>query len=146
MIATWLEARSGQPIAALAHALLRAWLPDPIPPASWWVNRDSKVFTFSETRFSISQVGLTDVSEMMPPPDELRRALAQLVAEHGLTSAFILLTDIVEQSSILLAANAPGEAIAERAFGGSFTDGQLLLPAVMSRKKQVVPPLAAALT
>jgi predicted Zn-dependent protease len=47
---------------------------------------------------------------------------------------------------IALAANSAGEAIAARAFGGSFADGQLLLPGVMSRKKQVVPPLAAALT
>jgi len=145
-IATWLEERSGQPIEALAHSLFRARLPDPIPPASWWVNRDSKVFTFGETRFSISQVELTDVAEVMPPADDLRRALLNLVTEHGLTSAFVLLTDILEQSSILLAANAAGQAIAERAFGGSFASGQLLLPGVMSRKKQVVPPLAAALT
>ncbi len=38
-----------------------------------------------------------------------------VLTEHGLTSAFVLLTDILEQSSILLAANAAGEAIAERA-------------------------------
>jgi manganese-dependent inorganic pyrophosphatase len=82
----------------------------------------------------------------MPPPNELRRALMNLVAEHGLTSAFVLLTDILEQSSTLLAANPAGEAIAERAFGASFADGLLVLPGVMSRKKQVVPPLAAALS
>jgi len=145
-VATWLAEQSGQSIDALAHGLFRARLPDPIPPASWWVNRDIKVFSFGETRFSISQVELTDIAEVMPPPDELRRALMNLVAEHGLTSAFVLLTDILEQSSILLAANPAGEAIAERAFGHSFTDGQLMLPGVMSRKKQVVPPLAAALT
>ena len=38
--------------------------------------------------------------------------------------------------------NSPGAY----AFSGSFVDGQLVLPGVMSRKKQVVPPLAAALT
>jgi len=146
VIAAWLAERSGQQIEALAHGLFRARLPDPIPPASWWVNRDIKVFAFGETRFSISQVELTDVAEVMPPPDELRRALMNVVAEHGLTSAFVLLTDILEQSSVLLAANPAGEAIAERAFGGSFAAGQLVLPGVMSRKKQVVPPLAAALT
>ena len=47
--------------------------------------------------------------------------------------------------SILLAANAEGEAIAERAFSMRFSGGRLVLPGVMSRKKQVVPPLAAAL-
>jgi manganese-dependent inorganic pyrophosphatase len=145
-IATWLEERSGQPIDALAHRLFRARLPDPIPPASWWVNRDMKVFTFGDTRFSISQVELADVAEVMPPVDELRRALTNLVAEQRLTSAFMLLTDIFTQSSILLAANREGEAIAEQAFGDRMTDGRLVLPGVLSRKKQVVPPLAAALT
>jgi manganese-dependent inorganic pyrophosphatase len=145
-IASWLEARSGESIEALAHGLFRARLPDPLPPASWWVNRDMKVFSFGETRFSISQVELTDVAEVMPPVDELRRALLNLVGEHGLSSAFVLLTDILEQSSLMLAANPAGEAIAERAFGRAFSDGQLMLPGVMSRKKQVVPPLAAALT
>jgi manganese-dependent inorganic pyrophosphatase len=144
-IATWLEQRSGQEIDALAHGLFRARLPDPIPPASWWVNRDMKAFTFDDTRFSISQVELADIAEVMPPASELRHALANLVAEHGLTSAFLLLTDILAQSSILLAANAAGEELAERAFGGRMSNGQLVLPGVMSRKKQVVPPLAAAL-
>jgi manganese-dependent inorganic pyrophosphatase len=145
-IAAWLEERSGQPIDALAHRLFRARLPDPVPPASWWVNRDMKVFAFGDTRFSISQVELADVAEVMPPVDELRGALTNLVAEQRLTSAFLLLTDIFAQSSILLAANREGEAIAEQAFGSPVTDGRLALPGVLSRKKQVVPPLAAALT
>jgi manganese-dependent inorganic pyrophosphatase len=145
-IATWLEQRSGQPIDALARSLFRARLPDPIPPASWWVNRDMKVFTFGDTRFSISQVELANIAEVMPPVDELRRALTNQVAEHGLTTAFVLLTDIFAQNSIILAANREGETLAEQAFGGRVIDGSLLLPGVLSRKKQVVPPLAAALT
>lgn len=145
-IARWLEAQSGESIDALAHGMFRARLPDPAPPASWWVNRDSKVFTFGDTRFSISQVELANIAEVMPPVSELRHALLNLVSEHGLTTAFVLLTDILAESSIMLAANAEGEEIAERAFGRSFTDGRLELPGVMSRKKQVVPPLAAALT
>jgi manganese-dependent inorganic pyrophosphatase len=144
-IAAWLSERSGQQIETLAHSMFRARLPDPIPSATWWVNRDMKIFTFGETRFSISQVELTHIAEVMPPAEELRNALADLANEQRLTSAFVLLTDILDQSSILLAANSEGEAIAERAFGRNFHDGQLPLPGVMSRKKQVVPPLAAAL-
>jgi len=105
-----------------------------------------KVFGFGDTRFSISQVELADIAEVMPPVDELRGALTNLVAEQRLMSAFMLLTDIFAQSSILLAANREGEAIAEQAFGSPVTDGRLVLPGVLSRKKQVVPPLAAALT
>jgi manganese-dependent inorganic pyrophosphatase len=91
-IAGWLEERSGQAIEALAHHMFRARLPDPIPPVSWGVSRDMKIFAFGDVRFSISQVELTDVAEVMPPPNKLRQALAKLVAEHNLTSAFVLLT------------------------------------------------------
>lgn len=145
-IAAWLEERSGQRIDTLARRMFRARLPDPIPPASWWVSRDMKIFAFGDVRFSVSQVELTDIAEVMPPANELRQALAHVLAEHELATAFVLLTDILEQSSILLAANPLGDTIAERAFGGSFADGQLSLPGVMSRKKQVIPALAAALT
>jgi manganese-dependent inorganic pyrophosphatase len=145
-IAAWLEERSGQRVDTLARSMFRARLPDPIPPVNWWVGRDMKVFAFGDVRFSISQVELTDIGDVMPPANELRQALANLGAEHDLTTAFVLLTDILEQSSILLAANPEGDVIAERAFGKGFVDGQLILPGVMSRKKQVVPALASALT
>ncbi|NTW04263.1 MAG: inorganic diphosphatase, partial [Oscillochloris sp.] len=145
VIATWLEEHSGEAIDALARRLFRARLPDPIPPASWWAARDRKVFTFGTTRFSISQVELTDVADVMPPPADLRRELQAAAAAAGLDTAFLLLTDILDQSSLLLAANAEGEEIAQRAFNGTPTPRGLLLAGVMSRKKQVIPPLAAAL-
>lgn len=144
-VAEWLEERSGQAIDALARGLFRARLPQPTPPAGWWAARDRKVLTFGETRFSISQVELTDVAEVMPPPAELRRALREAAAAEGLDTAFLLLTDILDESSLLLAADEEGEAIAARAFTGTPTERGLLLPGVMSRKKQVIPPLAAAL-
>ncbi|NTW97268.1 MAG: inorganic diphosphatase, partial [Oscillochloris sp.] len=144
-IATWLEERSGEPIDALARRMFRARLPEPTPPATWWAARDRKVFTFGATRFSISQVEVADVAEVMPPPDELRSALQVAAAADGLDTAFLLLTDILEQNSLLIAANPEGEAIAQRAFTGTPTPRGLLLPGVMSRKKQVIPPLAAAL-
>lgn len=144
-IAEWLAAQSGQAIDDLARRLFRARLPDPIPPPEWWVNQDLKIFTFGSTRLSISQVELAHVRDVMPTQAALCDALASLVTTHRLTSAFMLLTDILEQSSILLAANQAGATLAARAFGRALTNGHLVLPGVMSRKKQVVPALAAAL-
>jgi manganese-dependent inorganic pyrophosphatase len=144
-IAAWLEERCGQASEQLARGLFRARLPDPPPPPSWWVSRDLKVYTFGTTRIGISQVELADVAEVMPPQEQLHAALAELAAGRQLTSAFLLLTDILEQGSIMLAADAAGEALAARAFGRPFAGGRLALPGVMSRKQQVLPPLAAAL-
>ncbi len=143
--AEWLEQQSGIAITSLAQGLFRARLPNPIPPASWWVNRDSKQFNFGDLRFSVSQVELAAIAEVMPPVEELRQALAQNASAQGLTTAYLLLTDILEQSSLLIAANPAGEALVARAFGKQLSNGFLYLPGVMSRKKQVIPPLAAAI-
>ncbi|NTU85464.1 MAG: putative manganese-dependent inorganic diphosphatase [Chloroflexales bacterium] len=145
VIAAWLEERSGEMIDVLARRMFRARLPDPIPPAAWWAARDRKIFSFGSLRFSISQVELTDVAEVMPSPNELSQALQAGVSSDGLDTAFILLTDILDQSSLLIAANAQGEDLARRAFAGTITERGMLLPGVMSRKKQVLPPLAAVL-
>ncbi|NTV62746.1 MAG: putative manganese-dependent inorganic diphosphatase, partial [Oscillochloris sp.] len=121
-IATWLEERSGELIDNLARRMFRARLPEPTPPANWWAARDRKIFSFGSVRFSISQVEVADVAEVMPPADDLRRELQVAAAADGLDTAFLLLTDILEQNSLVLAANAEGEALAQRAFNGIPTD------------------------
>ena len=60
--------------------------------------------------------------------------------------AFLILTDILEEKSLLMADDEKGVALASRAFKVTPDDsGFLDLPGVMSRKKQVVPVVAAAL-
>jgi manganese-dependent inorganic pyrophosphatase len=90
-------------------------------------------------------VELVNVEEVLPPMDELRRELAAAAAREGLLTAFLVLTDILEGGSTLLAANAAGERIAQAAFGRPFEGGRLALPGVVSRKKQVAPPILGAL-
>lgn len=143
--AAWLEQQSGEGAAALARALFRARLPDPVPPASWWVRSNLKAYTVGDQQIGIGQIELTDIEQVKPPTSELRRELQAAVREARMTTAFLLLTDILERRSVLLAADEGGEAVAERAFGGAFVDHELALPGVMSRKQQVMPPLAAAL-
>jgi manganese-dependent inorganic pyrophosphatase len=143
--AGWLEQQSGEGAAALARALFRARLPDPVPPASWWVRSNWKVYTVGDHQLGIGQIELTDIEQVKPPTSELRRELQAAVREARVTTAFLLLTDILERRSVLLAADEAGEAIAQRAFGGAFVHGELALPDVMSRKQQVMPPLAAVL-
>jgi len=141
----WLEQQSGEQAARLARALFRARLPDPVPPPHWWVHSNWKTYTFDGQQIGIGQVELTAIESVLPPKDALRRELADAVRDQGLTTAFLILTDILEERSLLLASDAMGEALAVRAFGAEFVDDQLALPGVMSRKKQVLPPLAAAL-
>lgn len=144
--AAWLATLSGEHIDELALSMFRARLPDPLPPPAWWVSRDWKTYTFGTTSIGIAQVELVDVEHVLPPVNALREALAAQSTHSQLASAFLVLTDIFAQASLLIAANALGEHIASRAFERPFHENRLLLPGVMSRKKQIVPPIAAALT
>lgn len=143
--AAWLAELSGETIADLARQMFRARLPDPVPPPEWWVSRDWKVYTFGTTSIGIAQMELVDVEAIMPPLHELREALRQQAQREGLTTALLMLTDILAASSTLISADQTGEQIAEHAFGQRFIANKMLLPGVMSRKKQIVPPIAAAI-
>ncbi|MEA2356398.1 MAG: manganese-dependent inorganic pyrophosphatase, partial [Solirubrobacteraceae bacterium] len=74
--------------------------------------------------------------------DELLEAVGALRARRDHLVSALMVTDILAQSTTLLAAGP--EQLVERAFGRRPVDGILDLPGVMSRKKQVAPVLLAA--
>lgn len=141
----WLEQQSGQDAATLARGLFRARLPRPTPPAAWWVESNLKTYTFGAHAIGIGQVELTDIEAVMPPIEQLQAELSRVVQQQRLTTAFLLLTDILGEYSLLLASDAQGEQLATQAFGQPFAAGYSRLEHVMSRKKQVVPRIAAVL-
>jgi manganese-dependent inorganic pyrophosphatase len=143
--AAWLEHYSGQDAASLARGLFRARLPRPTPSATWWVESNLKTYTFNDQTIGIGQVEVTDIETVMPPVAILRAELARVMQERTLLTAYLLLTDILGEYSLLLAGDAQGEQIAEQAFGQSFVAGCSRLEGVMSRKQQIVPQIAAVL-
>jgi manganese-dependent inorganic pyrophosphatase len=77
--------------------------------------------------------------------DRLADLLAALRVQHdrnGHVLSALMVTDILEKDTQLLIAGDLGAA--ERAFGRDAVDGIIGLPGVMSRKKQVAPPLLGA--
>jgi manganese-dependent inorganic pyrophosphatase len=143
--AAWLAERCGEVPEELARAMFRARLPQPTPPARWWVHKDYKEYRFGALHLGIGQVELADVEDVMPPRAALIAELDQATRAGGLDGAFLVLTDIFEARSVLLADSPASLDLAARAFGVAPHEGALRLPGVMSRKKQVVPTLAAGL-
>ena len=54
-----------------------------------------------------------------------------------------VITDILNNNSVAMAAGSRAD-IAEKAFGQSMNNGILTLNGVVSRKKQIIPPLTKA--
>ncbi len=141
----WLEQRSGEQAARIARDLFRARLPRPTPSGAWWIESNFKTYTFSDHTIGIGQVEVSDIEAVMPPVAVLHAELSRVMQERQLLTAFLMLTDILGEYSLLLAADTAGEYIAEQAFGQRLRGGYCRLDGVMSRKQQVVPQIATVL-
>lgn len=106
-------------------------------------NQDFKPFTIGETKVGIAQVNTMDIEGFMPLKDEMLAYMANKAKESGLDMTLLLLTDIINEGSQILVAGDKPE-IAERAFKVELVDSTAFLPGILSRKKQVVPPVTAA--
>ena len=107
------------------------------------VKRDFKDFNMNGNKVGIGQLEVIDLSVFDEIKDELYADIAALKAEGERHSVFLLLTDIMKEGSELLVAS-DSETLAEQAFGVVPKDGKAWLDGVLSRKKQVVPPLQEA--
>ena len=108
-------------------------------------NTDFKPFTIEGTKVGISQVNTMDIEGFMPLKEEMLNYMDQKAKEAGLDMVMLLLTDILnEGSEILVTGNKP--EIVEKAFNVTLKDKGAFLPGVLSRKKQVVPPITNAIT
>jgi manganese-dependent inorganic pyrophosphatase len=105
------------------------------------LTRDNKEYETGEGLVSIAQVE-TAGKVLAARIGELRDALRAQHDRNGHVLSALMVTDILAKHTQLLVAG--DVAAAERAFGVSADDGILDLPGVMSRKKQVAPPLLGA--
>jgi len=109
-------------------------------PVRALVKRDFKDFNMNGHKVGIGQLEVIDLAVFDDIKDELYADIAELKAEGGRHSVFLLLTDIMKEGSELLIAS-DSDTLAEQAFGIAPKDGKAWLDGVLSRKKQVVPPL-----
>ena len=108
-------------------------------------NTDFKPFTIEGTKVGISQVNTMDIEGFMPLKEEMLNYMDQKAKEAGLEMVLLLLTDILNEGSEILVTGAKPE-IVEKAFKVTLKDKGAFLPGVLSRKKQVVPPITTAIT
>lgn len=107
------------------------------------VKNDSKEFTIGEHPMLISQLSVLDTEPILAKKDEIVAEMKKLCEEKGYDMDIVILTDIIKEGSYLIFVGEPKNLIGE-AFGEDASKGIMYLDGVMSRKKQVVPPLSEA--
>ncbi|SMC75994.1 putative manganese-dependent inorganic diphosphatase [Sporomusa malonica] len=104
---------------------------------------DLKEFQIGEYYVAISQISVMDPEAVLKQQTELKIALQAICEKEQYNMAILLVTGILDEATYLLHYGQPSGLIAA-AFGEGRPDGTWYLPGVMSRKKQVVPPLIDA--
>ena len=100
---------------------------------------DYKDFEFNGKKVGIGQVEVIDVSEIEAKKQEIYKALEEKLKKEGYDLILFLITDIIKEGSeVLVVGNR--EAF-EKAFNVQLKNNSAFLEGVMSRKKQIVPPL-----
>lgn len=104
------------------------------------VHHDLKEFQIGEYRIAIAQFSVMDSAEVLAKQTAIQEYLLAMRQKEGYDMVLLMITDIIQEATWLLYAGQP-TALLTQAFHASGDDGVLHLPGVMSRKKQVVPPL-----
>ncbi len=107
------------------------------------VKGDYKHFDFAGTKAGVGQIEVMDLSVLMPRKKEILEDMEKVRKEEGLSFVLIMLTDVMKEASDLLFVGKPVDKF-EKAFDGKMENNSIYKKGVLSRKKQVIPPLEAA--
>ena len=101
---------------------------------------DSKEFTMGGAKVEIAQVTAIDVDDVLSRQAELESALRDVIAAKGLDLFLFVITDILNNDSVVVALGSRADAV-ETAYGVTLEGNRALLTGVVSRKLQIVPVL-----
>jgi manganese-dependent inorganic pyrophosphatase len=107
------------------------------------VMRDFKDFDMHGNLVGIGQLEVIDLSVFDEIKADLAADIMKLKEEGNRHSVMLLLTDIMKEGSLMLIAS-DNETIIADAYGVTVDNAEVWLDGVLSRKKQVVPPLQDA--
>jgi len=106
------------------------------------IRMDSKEYEVSGTKFRVSVLETTAPEIPLGRKDSLMASMKDVAAEDGVDEVLLFVVDILREEATLLVPNDTVKTVAEKSFGATVDSDTVVLPGVMSRKKQIIPNLA----
>ena len=103
--------------------------------------QDFKIFHTEDCDFGVAQISAMSGEELEQIGEQLRPFLPQVLGEKRLNMVYVLLTDILEESSKMIFAGEDAGKILAHAFKKQEDADGILLDGIISRKKQMIPTL-----
>lgn len=104
---------------------------------------DSKKYQVGEINFRVSVVETTNPQAILVRKEGLMSAMDTVAEEDGVDQVLLFVVDILQEQSTMLIPNELTRTVAEKSFGARSQEDSIVLPGVVSRKKQIIPQLQA---
>jgi len=102
---------------------------------------DSKEYEVGGKQFRVSVLETTSPATVLDRKDALMAAMPAMASEDGADQVLLFVVDILNEEATMLIPNELSKSVAEKSFGATVTGDTVVLPGIMSRKKQIIPNL-----
>lgn len=102
---------------------------------------DSKEYEVGGKQFRVSVLETTSPAMVLARKASLMAAMPGVASEDGADQVLLFVVDILKEEATLLVPNELVKTVAENSFGASVSGDTVVLPGIMSRKKQIIPAL-----
>ncbi len=105
------------------------------------IRMDSKEYEVDGTKFRVSVLETTAPGVVLDRKDSIVSAMTDVAKEDGVDQVLLFVVDILNEEATLLVPNDLVKGVAEKSFGATVDSDAVVLPGIMSRKKQIIPNL-----
>lgn len=102
---------------------------------------DSKEYGVGDTKFRVSVLETTSPKTVLDRKDSLMVSMADVAKEDGIDQVLLFVVDILKEEATLLVPNDLVKTVAAKSFDAEAAGDTVVLPGVVSRKKQIIPNL-----
>ena len=102
---------------------------------------DSKKYEAGGKSFRVSVLETTSPAVVLDRKASLMNSMEAVAAEDGVDQVLLFVVDILREEATLLVPNNLVRMVAEKSFGATVAGDTVVLPGVVSRKKQIIPNL-----
>ncbi|MEM8554618.1 MAG: manganese-dependent inorganic pyrophosphatase [Pseudomonadota bacterium] len=106
------------------------------------IRMDSKKYEVGGKNFRVSVLETTAPEIPLERKESLMGSMPGVASEDGVDEVLLFVVDIIKEEATLLIPNDIVKTVAEKSFGATVESDAVVLPGIMSRKKQIIPNLA----
>ena len=140
-VALALAADLGVSVSDLAEAMFAAKSDVSAFSDAALLRMDSKEYTVAGKELRVSVLETTSPKTVLDRKMALMAAMPGVAKEDGADQVLLFVVDILREEATLLVPNDLVKRMAEASFGCAVTGDTVVLPGIMSRKKQIIPAL-----